>query len=244
LPGSLPYDYLKVYLLMSQEKVADARALADHYRDYPVDRWRNLFQDVLAQLDELEGKGAKVVDKADRGQLQTQLADTEAGFDVKVENRAITIHYQNLTSCRVNYYPMDLEQLFLAERIRTGGLRAVFAGDPAQRFRGRSRCRKARTRSSWICPRRTTRTGNVNDRSDGWRRGQSRSRTTRTRSASRCSRTTARLKVLHDQTGKPLAKVLCSRSTPVSKDGSVRFYKDGYTDLRGRFRNYSSLKHR
>ena len=47
------------------------------------------------------------------------------------------------------------------------------------------------------------------------------------------------VKVLNEQTGKPLAKVyikVYARST----NGSVQFYKDGYTDLRGRF-DYSSL---
>jgi hypothetical protein len=42
-----------------------------------------------------------------------------------------------------------------------------------------------------------------------------------------------------DAAGKPLPKVYVKAFARM-RDGSVRFYKDGYTDLRGRF-DYSSL---
>ena len=47
------------------------------------------------------------------------------------------------------------------------------------------------------------------------------------------------IKVTHQDTGKPLpkayVKVYCQ-----TQDGQVKFYKDGYTDIRGRF-DYASL---
>jgi hypothetical protein len=47
------------------------------------------------------------------------------------------------------------------------------------------------------------------------------------------------LRVTAKETGKPLPKVYVKAYARM-KDGAVRFYKDGYTDLRGRF-DYSSL---
>jgi hypothetical protein len=47
------------------------------------------------------------------------------------------------------------------------------------------------------------------------------------------------LRVTSDETGKPLSTIYVKTYARM-KDGSVRFYKDGYTDLRGRF-DYSSL---
>ena len=47
------------------------------------------------------------------------------------------------------------------------------------------------------------------------------------------------LKVTHAQTNKPIAKAYV-KVYAQRPDGSSRFYKDGYTDLRGRF-DYSSL---
>ena len=47
------------------------------------------------------------------------------------------------------------------------------------------------------------------------------------------------LRVTHEETHRPLAKVYVKVYARM-KDGAVRFYKDGYTDLRGRF-DYASL---
>jgi hypothetical protein len=47
------------------------------------------------------------------------------------------------------------------------------------------------------------------------------------------------LRVQHEQTGKPLAQVYV-KVYARDAGGRVSFYKDGYTDLRGRF-DYSSL---
>jgi hypothetical protein len=47
------------------------------------------------------------------------------------------------------------------------------------------------------------------------------------------------LRVTHVQTTKPIAKAYVKVYAQM-QDGTVRFYKDGYTDLRGRF-DYSSL---
>jgi hypothetical protein len=235
LPGSLPYDYLKAYLLMSQEKVADARTLAGQYRDYPVDRWRNLFQDVLAQLDEIEGQGARVVDKEDRGQLQTRLADTEAGFDVKVENRAITIHYQNLAACRVNYYPMDLEQLFSRNAFVqevSGQFAVIQPADSADVALPKDK------NTVVVDLPKVYQDRNVMIEVTGG--GAAKSQPYYPNSLNvQMLENYGQVKVLQEKTDKPLAKVYV-KVYARSKDGSVKFYKDGYTDLRGRF-DYSSL---
>jgi hypothetical protein len=47
------------------------------------------------------------------------------------------------------------------------------------------------------------------------------------------------LRVLHEQSGKPLAQVYVKVYARMAS-GEVKLYKDGYTDLRGRF-DYTSL---
>jgi hypothetical protein len=46
------------------------------------------------------------------------------------------------------------------------------------------------------------------------------------------------VRVSEEETGKPLPKVYV-KVYALRKDGRVRFYKDGYTDLRGRFDSVS-----
>ena len=47
------------------------------------------------------------------------------------------------------------------------------------------------------------------------------------------------LKVTHETSRRPVSKVYVKAYAQM-KDGTVKFYKDGYTDLRGRF-DYTSL---
>ena len=47
------------------------------------------------------------------------------------------------------------------------------------------------------------------------------------------------VRVTHAKTGKPLPKTYVKVYAQM-RDGKIRFYKDGYTDLRGRF-DYTSL---
>ena len=108
----LQYDYCAAYVALFSDEPQQARSIATRYAGYPVDRWRNAFVALLQQLDEAEGKGARVVDVEDRGQRQGQLAATEPGFDFTLDARQIQLAWQNLSSVQVNYYLMDVELLF------------------------------------------------------------------------------------------------------------------------------------
>ena len=112
LPTQMQYDYCAAYLEMFKEDPRAARSIAAKYLTHPVDRWRNTFTAIVAQLDEIEGRGPQVVDKDDRTQQQGQLAATEPGFEVALDGKAVVLTYQNLEAVRVNYYPMDVELLF------------------------------------------------------------------------------------------------------------------------------------
>src|SRR6185295_16303306 len=108
----LQYDYFAAYLDLFSEDHKLAKGLAEKYATHPVDRWRNAFVSVRAQLDEIEGAPVKLVDVEDRNQQQTGLAASEVGFEFKVESKQVSITYQNLDEVVVNYYLMDIELLF------------------------------------------------------------------------------------------------------------------------------------
>jgi hypothetical protein len=112
IAAKLQYDYLQVVAEFTREKPKAARAIAEKHKDHPVDRWRKLFRNALAQLDEIDGDAAAVSDPEDRDQRQGKLAATESAFDLSVEGRTATIRFQNLAKARVNYYRMDIELLF------------------------------------------------------------------------------------------------------------------------------------
>jgi len=233
--AKLQYDYLKVYAEFYRERPKAARAIAEKHREHPVDRWRRLFRNALAQLDEIEGDPAAVADPEDRDQRQGRLAATAPSFELSVEDRTVTIRFRNLERARVNYYRMDLELLFS---------RQPFVQEPSDRF-------------ALVVPNRSDelalpKKGDVHSfplptefnganvvvevEADG-------------RRASRpcfaheldvqVTEAYGQLSVAHWGTRKPVAKAYV-KTYARSKGGELTFYKDGYTDLRGRF-DYSSL---
>lgn len=112
IDARLQHDYLSAYAAFFGDDPEAARPIADAHAEHPVDRWRSLFVGVIAQLDEVASGESRVVDEEDHAQRQAALAATEASFEPKIEGGALVIRYRNLSSCRVDYYRMDIELLF------------------------------------------------------------------------------------------------------------------------------------
>ena len=232
---ALQYDYLKAYVSFAMEDTKAARAIVEKHKDHPVDRWRNKFRDALSQLDEIEGRGPKVQDEEDRTQAQTKLAATEPNFDFQVEAKKITINYQNVKECRINYYLMDIELLFSRNPF-------------VQQYSGQF---------SYIQPNDTVtiplpadyatvaldlpqQFHNQNVMVEILAGGLKKTQPYFSNSlAVQIIENYGQLRVTHQQTAEPMPKVYVKVYTRL-RGGRVRFYKDGYTDLRGRF-DYTSL---
>ena len=237
LPTRLQYDYFRCYAAFYEEQPAVARGLAQQYADYPVDRWRKLFTEVAAQLDEIEGKQpVRPGDKErNREKQQNELAGTEPSFDFKVENRQIALTWKNLREVTVRYYLMDPEFLFSA---------SPFVTQDSGRF---SIIKATRTDTQALpdgkdqllipLPGEFTKANVlVEILGAGQRKAQ-------TYHANTLKLTLAenygRLEARDDVENKPVTKAYVKVYARL-KNGAVRFYKDGYTDLRGRF-DYASL---
>lgn len=234
IDARLQYDYLKVYAEFYREKPKAARAVAEKYKDYPIDRWRKLFHNALSQLDEIEGEASKVADPEDRDQRQGQLAATASTFDFTVENRTVTVQSQNLDRVRVNYYRMDLELLFS---------RQPFVQQQSERFSfimpNRSDDVKLPSRGAHSFPLPAEFNG-ANVVVELVADGRRVSRPCFAHDLSvQVSAAYGQVRVVHKSTRKALSRAYVKAYARQS-DGSVKFFKDGYTDLRGRF-DYSSL---
>jgi hypothetical protein len=235
LATQLQHDYFKAYLDFFTDDHRVARRVATKYKGYPVDRWRKVFADVLAQLDEIEGKGPKVVDKDDRTQAQTRLAATAPSFDFSVEARKVNLNYQNLTRCTVSYYLMDIELLFS---------RNPFVQRYANQF---SYIRPNRTETVRLPEGKTSLTFDLpkqyhssNVMVEVSAGGVKKSQAYYAHSlALQVIENYGQVRVADKKTGKALPKVYVKVYARM-KNGPVKFYKDGYTDLRGRF-DYTSL---
>lgn len=231
----MQYDYCAAYLTFFSDQPEEARAIADKYSDHPVDRWRKTFSTIVAQLDEATGKSVDVVDAQDRNQQQGQLAATEPDFDFTVEARKIHVNYQNLKTIKVNFYGIDVELLFS---------RNPFVQQFGDNFAS------IKPNLSLDVTLSADKPATVIDLPEQFRNsnvlievvgaGETKTQPYFSNSLSvQVIENYGQVRVTHSDTHKPIPKayVKVYAQTP---QGETRFYKDGYTDLRGRF-DYASL---
>jgi hypothetical protein len=235
LTGTIQYQYIEAYLAFSNSEPDKAVKIAEQYKDYPVVRWRNFFADILAQASEISGSGPKLTDEEDREQKQRLLAASQPSIELAVDNRTVTLRHRNLEKVTVNFYLMDIELLFS---------RKPFVQEVSGQF---SIIRPNHTlelpldakaaQSPIKIPEQYKDRNMLVEVTGG---GLSRSAAYYPHSlAISMIEAYGQLQIsgLHD--GRPVASAYI-KVYARHKDGQIHFYKDGYTDLRGKF-DYASL---
>jgi hypothetical protein len=235
LATRIQYDYFKAYLSLCHEDLESAKQIASQYSQHPVDRWRNAFQSVAQQIEEAQSESTEVLDSENRGQIQTRLASTEPNLEFQVEAQKVALSYHNLKRVTVNYYLIDIELLFSRNPfVQTQG--GQFAHIRPNMTQGIDLPEK-QTQLTFELPEKLQRS-NVLIEISG--QGQSKSQPYFANSlAVQVQENYGQLRAVTANPGKPLSKVYVKVYARM-KDGNVRFYKDGYTDIRGRF-EYASL---
>lgn len=232
----MQYDLMAAYSRFFGDSPLEARAFAEAYRDYPVARWRRHFQQVLSQLDELENPEVRIIDKKDRDQQTTKQAVLEESFDIRVEDRNITLTYQNIKACELRYYLMDIELLFSRE---------PFVQQESDQF---AFVRPNKVQTIDLDPSQVKHKLELPEDFHGSNLVVEALAAGRRQSQAyyanaihlQLSEQYGQLRVLHDaEQGRPLPKTYIKVYAKMN-NGRVRFYKDGYSDHRGRF-DYSSL---
>ena len=241
LNGQIQYDYCDAYLDFYREDPAGAAKKASKWTKYPVDHWRKRFQEILSQVDQINEGAVQATDEDDADQQQTELAAKSESIDLEVVGGQAKLTFQNVKQAKLNFYEMDIEQLFS---------RSPFAQNDLEGF-------------SLIRPNMTTNLKlRASKKGQGVRKltipdslqnknvlievvagDQTRAKPLFTNSLSiGMFENYGQVQVRVEKTGLPLAKAYV-KVYARSANGVERFHKDGYTDLRGRF-DYVSQSNR
>jgi hypothetical protein len=233
----IQYDYLTTYLAFYQSQLDIARKLATQYQNYPVLRWQKLFTEALRQINEIQTQTAsKPTDPKDRTQAQNQLASTEVSFNFQIKDRKISVSHRNAQKFTVNYYLMDIELLFS---------RSPFVQKHSDQFAYIQpnlsqdiAAAQANGITEFALP---TQFHNSNVMIEIRSAGIQQAHAYFANSLDvQIAENYGQLQVTTlAAPHKPLASVYVKVYARL-KNNTVQFYKDGYTDLRGRF-DYSSL---
>lgn len=236
LDARLQHEYFRAYMAFYTGDLDAARQIAARRAEHPVERWRKRFENVLAQLDQIEGKaGGRIVDADDRDQQQQRLADTGPALEVCVEGNQIELAYANLDRVQVNYYLMDIELLFSNQPFVTeyGGQFAYIRPNRTDTVD----LPAAEDRKAIPLPEELAQRNVMIEVIGGpiKRAATYFSNTLDVRMMENYGQLQVHRRGEEQGYGGVYVKVYARMS-----DGDVRFYKDGYTDLRGRF-DYASV---
>ncbi|MFI5106835.1 MAG: hypothetical protein ACHP79_18075, partial [Terriglobales bacterium] len=231
----MQYDYCAAYLTFFSDEPAKARAIAAKYAEHPVDRWRNTFTTILNQLDEMEGKNAKVADADDRGQRQGELAAQEPSFNFTLDAKKINLTWQNVDAVRINYYLMDVELLFSRNPFvqQYGSQFSAIKPNQSQTVTLPKDQRKLEVPLPADL---ASRNVLVEITAAGKTHAQAYYANAL---ELKLQENYGQLRVSDAASGKALAKVYVKVYARLA-DGQVKFHKDGYTDHRGKF-DYASV---
>ena len=235
LTTRLQYDYLAAYAALYRGDVAEAGRISTARLEHPVDRWRERFAAVDAQVKEIRGAGDALTDEETRDGQMEKLGEKDPFLELSAIGREAKLNHRNLDAVTVNYYEMDLEFLFSSKPFVSGESGQFSFVQP--NFSEKKQLPDDGADLKFIVPERFA-SKNVLVEVIGGGRTDSVAVYSNDLKV-QLSGSYGRLEVMDETTGKPLPKTYVKVYARMD-DGNVRFFKDGYTDLRGRF-DYVSL---
>ncbi len=226
IPARVQYDYFAAYLAFHSPRPELAREIAERYRDYPTPHWRTRFEEVRLQLDEAQGKPRP----GDAGSGAVAETEREPTLALDWEGSSARIRYTNLESCELAYYPIAIEFLFSTNPFVAQDSGTAAFVEPALR---QTVSLAAGAEEKLLELPADLRGQNllIEVRAGGLVRRVP------------CLQTRLRVQYLENQGLLAVRSKSEDRPMPGvyvkvyarGADGTVRFHKDGYTDLRGRF---------
>jgi hypothetical protein len=247
----IQYDYLDAYLALHQMDVERATQIAAKYSDMAIPRWKARFEEIATQVRDYQSlqtpsqlvKGSNSGTKPDQGDLalidrerrQQQSALSQPTINVKLEGDQLKIDHANTKNAAIRLYAVDLEMLFSKMPFVREGLDRMAIAQATSKEQidfesatGSQALRlpeKYRNQTLLI----EVESGAARDTVLSYG-GQL---------SSYVAESFGQLQVMHSGSRQPVVGAYV-KVYAKHQDGSVRFFKDGYTDLRGRF-DYSSI---
>ncbi len=221
LPHTIQSDYLLAYIEMGLGNAAAARALAETHSKHPVPLWRQRFATVLEQTAGLGNLDAFVAssDLDASGETTVSIDGIERGLRISTAGAPVE-------TAEILIYPLDLERRFTEQAFgRDDSKRPII--EPRDRIVVPIRD----GRGEWRMPDKFADTALVVAAAGT---GEAQTLISGHQLDCHVAARIGQVLVRDKRSGAPLPATYVKAYT-ISADGDVRFHKDGYTDLRGRF---------
>ncbi|KAL4440764.1 hypothetical protein ABPG74_013745 [Tetrahymena malaccensis] len=240
----LQYDYFTTYLdfFIGFPNFKKARELCEKYLDYPVFQWRNLFYEVANKLAEYDGEEEQIqepqADQSEEQQKQLKIKnankkkeETSETLKVNLAQTTLDITIQNISKLTITYYLIDLEILFSRNPFLSKEASDFSFVKPNHSEVFDFDISKGLQKVQIPIPEKYVKSNVCIEVSS--HNVQSSLTYFSTSLQVQIIEDIGQIKIL-DKEEKPLSKVYV-KCFSKQKDGTVSFFKDGYTDLVGRF---------
>ena len=234
LKTRMQYDYFQAYGAFYEADLPKARRISAKYKEYPVDIWRDRFADLTAQINEVQGAQPEVIKEGDREQEQQLAATLEPSLSIGVDGVQATLDFQNISEVTINYYEMDLEFLFSTNPFVSSGTSRFAIIQPNKAILMKLQGKKGA--KVFQLPAEYQASNVIVEVIGGGKKASAAVYANELKTT--LSDSMGLLSVRHKKTGKPLPKVYVKVYADTAQ--GVKFFKDGYTDLRGKF-DYASV---
>ena len=122
----IQYDYIYAYLdfTFGYPEFKIAKSLCNYYKDFPLLHWKEKFEDIEEELLEYENKDNKdnvpmdiMEEDKDKKSIIKELKEKEPKLSLNIENKEgkIVLLYNNINEITIKLYFIDLEMLFTRE---------------------------------------------------------------------------------------------------------------------------------
>ncbi|MFO0736312.1 MAG: hypothetical protein U0270_10540 [Labilithrix sp.] len=230
----IQFDYLTAYVACYRGEVATAKELASRWLSHGVDRWRHRFVALAQMIDEM-GTTEKpaVVDADNRDQKMAEAASRQASLDIAVRGGSIALTHANLARCQLRFFKLDIELVFSRQPFVQSDVERFSFIEPGLAID------VPLSGASTTVPIPAGLAG-ANVVIEAVAPGLRRSVAHYAHDLGvHVAHAFGQLKVVRASTGAPLSAVYV-KVYGRERSGRVAFFKDGYTDLRGRF-DYATL---
>lgn len=234
----LQTDYLRAWMALRNLEADRALALAAPHAEHAVPRWRSRFASVVNAVEEARGAESPMVEDPTRRQDLDRLAAQQPSVELKSVGGKLWLTTHRLETVTLNLYPMDIELLFSRKPFLAEGGQDYAVIKPAWtrelQVKGGGEeeelelPRDYRDRNLMVEV-----VGKGKQASEAWYANQIKVR---------MIESYGQVEVRAAKDNRPLPKTYV-KVFARGVDGRVSFWKDGYTDLRGRF-DYVSLNDR
>ena len=229
----MQHDYLAAYAACLGGDLPRAHELTARWRDLPVDRWRRRFEALAGMLAEIEGAAPAIVDPRSREQQHADLAAKQPAFEIALDRDGVIVQQQHVQSLELRFFEMDVELLFSRQPFVQSDVSRFSFIEPGHREHLANLA--AEQRLPWPA---ALRGKNVVVEAVG--AGQRKAKIHYANDlATNLAHQYGQIRVQRasDRAALPATYV---KVYARQRGGSIQFYKDGYTDLRGWF-DYATL---